>query len=422
MKGFAGKYQGFFDGQAFIQAVTAPGGAPADHLRASFDKSGPPPPPSPLGAPESATLTFTITPQQAGVLYDAGATICITEVETRVPRLASFVAAIKRQLGYPGKVAFNAYASPPGSGFNWHFDGRIASTLQIEGTKRWRFSRRPALDWPRGNGVRQTDGSARYGDLAVARTDWERLEPLDESDITTVLLEPGDLLILPAGVWHDACGGPTGSVALNLAFLPLSHTKLVEDVLDGILDRDPAWRSAAPLLPLAEGPPGAVDPAGLDLIRQQLEHAADALRSLAADSSAMVSVWAAFVQNASPLRSGAEPAAAPSAAKAPATALAPSDRLRVRADGDVYVQSVDGGAKLCVSVGGRVASEVAGTTLRIVQHAMRAGEIVAGDCCAWGDDRAPLAWAEVEPPPRLPAGRGACWSGSRRLTPATPGA
>ncbi len=409
VKGFADKYKGFFDGAAFIEAVANPGRTPADFLRASFDKRVVAPTPSPLSAPESASLTFTITPQQAGVLFDAGATLCITEVESRVPHLAAFVAAIKRQLGYPGKIAFNAYASPAGAGFNWHFDGRIASTLQIEGTKRWRFSRRTAIDWPRGNGIRQTDGSARYADPTIPRADWEHLDPLDEDEIITVLLEPGDLLILPAGLWHDACGGPTGSVALNLAFLPISHTKVVEDILDGLFDSDPAWRGALPLLPLPEGapgtmgaplgaapssapkPPGSVDPIGLEAIRRQLEKAGDALRSLAADSSAVVSVWAAFVQNASPLWSAPRPAA-PSGAP-----IAPTDRLRVRADGDVYVQSVDSGTKLCVSVGGRVASEVSGTTMRIVQRALVAREIVAGDCLALEDGRAPLPWAEVEP-------------------------
>ncbi len=303
VKGFAGKYRGFFDGEAFIKAVATPGTATADSIRASFDKRlaaplGSSPVTSPAGAPESTSLAFTITSQQAGVLYEAGATLCVTEIERRVPHLASFLAAVKQQLGYPGKIAFNAYASPAGEGFNWHFDGRVASTLQIEGTKRWRFSRRTAIDWPRGNGVLQTDGSARYADLAIARAEWERLAPLDQSDITSVLLEPGDLLILPAGLWHEACGGPTGSVALNMAFLPFSYTKVVEDALDGFLDSDATWRSVAPLLPAPEA--GAVDPDGLAAIRVQLEKASDVLRSLAADGSAVLEVWKSLVKNASP--------------------------------------------------------------------------------------------------------------------------
>src|SRR5208337_2351486 len=140
---------------------SAQGGAPGGHLRASFDKKAPAPR-STGGAAVDASQNFPIPPELAGPLYESGATICLTEIDSRVPRLAYFAAAIKRQLGHPGLVAFNAYLSGPGAGLNWHFDARIASTLQIEGTKRWRFSKRVALEWPRGNALMKTDGSARY--------------------------------------------------------------------------------------------------------------------------------------------------------------------------------------------------------------------------------------------------------------------
>ncbi len=294
VKGFAGKYQGFFDAPAFVEAVANPGRAPAEHLRASFDKKVAPQ--RPTDAPVSGTHVFNINPDQAAELIEAGATICVTEIESRVPRLAAFLATrSSEQLGYPGRLAFNGYASAPGTGFNWHFDGRIASTLQIEGTKRWRFSRRTAIDWPRGNGVRQTDGSARYSDPSIARGEWERLAPLDEGEVTTVILEPGDLLILPAGVWHEASSGPTASLALNLAFLPFSHMHIVEDLLDGVLANDPAWRATPPVLPT----PGRLDPEAIEAVRKQIERAGEALRALAGDRAAIEAVWTSLVQSAS---------------------------------------------------------------------------------------------------------------------------
>src|SRR5208282_3237135 len=110
---------------------------------------------------EWASVAFRASLEQAVPLFNAGATLCVTQMETRVPRLAPFLAAIKRQLGYPGKVSFNAYLSPPEAGFNWHFDGRIASTLQIEGSKRWRFSNRTAVPWPHSNGALRADGTGQ---------------------------------------------------------------------------------------------------------------------------------------------------------------------------------------------------------------------------------------------------------------------
>jgi tetratricopeptide (TPR) repeat protein len=300
VKGFADKYRGLFDWQEFLEAVKNPGNAPATHLRGSFDKRVAVAPRG--GPPLPATQIFTVTPGQSGQLFEAGATICMTEVESRVPRLAAFLAAIKRQIGFPGQIAFNAYASRDGVGFNWHFDGRVASTLQIEGSKRWRFSRKVALDWPRGNGTRRTDGSAAYADPTLTRGAWETLAPLDPSDVTSVVLEPGDLLILPAGLWHDAEGGPTGSLAINMAFLPLSHTRLVAELLDRKLEHDAAWRGAAPMLPAREGAPP--DDARVAAFRAELERAAETLRAIAADPVALPSVWASLVEELSPPPAG----------------------------------------------------------------------------------------------------------------------
>src|SRR5262249_15071967 len=83
----------------------------------------------------------------------------------------------------------------------------------------------------------------------------------------------------------------------------------------------------------------------------------------------------------------------PAATAAPRAPIAPADRLRVRADGDVYVQSVEGGAKLLVAIGQKPGMEVTGVAMRLVQQALSAREVVAGDCLA---SCAPLAWAEVE--------------------------
>jgi ribosomal protein L16 Arg81 hydroxylase/Flp pilus assembly protein TadD len=300
VKGFADKYKGFFDGDGFIKATANPGSAPADALRASFDKRVPIVMPPPGAPPEIPSMSIVITPKQAGVLFEAGATLCMSEVQTRVPELAAFCAAIKEQLGYVGKVAFNGYMSPAGAGFNWHFDARMVTKLQLEGTKRWRFSRRPAVDWPKANGVRMTDGSGRYGDAEARRLDWERIEPLDEREVTTVLLEPGDLLILPAGVWHDAEGGSTGSLALNMSILPISYTKIVDELLDGTLSREASWRAAAPLLPASSRAEREVDPEGIEAIRDELKKASATLAEIADDPAALATLWASMVKTLRP--------------------------------------------------------------------------------------------------------------------------
>ncbi len=329
VKGYAEKFKGFFDSPTFFRAAAQ--GAPGGHLRASFDKKTPQKPQSAGGEAVDTTQNFPIQPEQMGPLYEAGATLCVTEIDSRVPRLAYFAAAIKRQLGHPGLVAFNAYLSAPGAGLNWHFDGRIASTLQIEGSKRWRFSKRVALEWPRGNGLHMSDGSARY-DSNVPRAAWERLAPLDKGAIAEVVLEPGDLLILPAGTWHDASGGTAGSLALNLAFNPIPYSFIIAELLDALLASDPGWRCARPLLPRLGGLPGEVDPRALEAIGKQLEGAAAALRSVAADSSALVTLWSSLVQAGSPPVAPAPSRRRCGAPRRARQAARAGGRQRVRAD------------------------------------------------------------------------------------------
>jgi ribosomal protein L16 Arg81 hydroxylase len=398
VKGFPDKYKGLFSSDTFIRALAAPGPAPDDFLRASFDKKT-----GTRSASKSpddwASVAFKANVDQAVPLFKAGATLCVTQMETRVPSLTPLLSAIKRQLGYPGKVCFNAYLSPPGAGFNWHFDGRVASTLQIEGTKRWRFSHRPAAPWPRSNGALRADGTGQYTDPLVQQLEamgfWQAGKedpglPFDEKDTTEVLLEPGDLLILPAGVWHDACGGSAGSLALNLSFTAVSYTLVVRNLLDTLLTSDPGWRGPAPVLPLPGGAPGEVDPAGVAAVAAQLTAAAEALRSLAGDSAAVVRLWGSLVQNPNP---GFAPPPAPPVA---ATRVGPDERLRIRADGDVYPMLADGGTRLCVSVGATRRVEVVGEAVRFVQRLLTEKEFVASDCLTWSDDGSRFAWSDIE--------------------------
>jgi hypothetical protein len=389
VKGYPEKYAGLFDAEAFSRALAMPGPAPVDFLRASFDRKTEAGTSALAGAPgEMRSRAFRATPDQAVPLFDAGATLCVSQMETRVPALAPFAAAIKRQLGYPGKVSFNAYLSPPGSGYNWHFDSRIASTLQIEGTKVWRFSHRPAIAWPRANGSLRGDGTAVYADPGVVAQDWEKLDAFDPADTTDVLLEPGDLLVLPAGVWHEACGGTGGSLALNLSFTPVSYTVLVRMLLDTLLTPGAGWRGPAPVLP--DPTTGEADPAAIAAIGAELARAADALRSLSGDSAAVVALWAALVQNPNP---GFPAPPTPAAAAEP---VQPGQRLRFRADGNVYAMLADGGACLKMVVGTSREVELTGVAVRFVQQLLATREFTATDCLHWNDGDAPFDWSDVQ--------------------------
>ncbi len=389
VKGFAEKYRGFFDAETFSNVLAMPGPVPVDFLRASFDRKTAAGTSAEAGAPEELrSSAFRATLDQAVPLYDAGATLCVSQIEQRVPHLVPFVAAIKRQLGYPGTVSFNGYLSPPGSGYNWHFDGRIASTLQIEGTKTWRFSREPAIAWPRANGSLRGDGTVQYADPNVVARAAEPLRPFDADDVDEVLMEPGDLLVLPAGIWHEACGGTGGSLALNLSFSPISYTQIVRSLLDTLLLPEPGWRGPAPVLP--GDVPGTVDAEGVAAITAQLARAAELLAGLRGDSPEVVRLWSTLVQAPAPS------VAAPAAPRVTTAPVEPEARLRVRRDGNVYAMEADGGRRLCLVVGAHRELELTGAAMHFVQRLLAEREFVCGDAARWTVDGSTFAWPDVQ--------------------------
>jgi ribosomal protein L16 Arg81 hydroxylase len=178
-----------------------------------------------------------IQPPEIPDMLEAGATICVTGMELAHPKLRKAAERIRSELNYAGNVTFRAYLSPPGSGFDLHFDARIATTLQIGGTKRWWFSDEPAVPFPAHNSGRGPAGARRY-----------KAPPL--RTLRSTVLRPGDVLCLPAGVWHSAKGNTT-SLALNMAF---DHNgggvfDSIVTILQHRLGNDPAWREPLPVTP-----------------------------------------------------------------------------------------------------------------------------------------------------------------------------
>ena len=176
---------------------------------------------------------------QVKELLRNGATICITNIHMADPALAEWAQAVRAQLGFTGTVGINCYASPDGAGLPMHFDKRVATTLQISGSKRWTYSTEAAVAWPRENGV------WRNGRIEPAQPDPVR--PPDDMTFEDVELQPGDLLCLPAGAWH-AARGIGHSLALNLYFAPRNLFDQIGPLVGEFVGSDPAWRGGPPAL------------------------------------------------------------------------------------------------------------------------------------------------------------------------------
>lgn len=172
---------------------------------------------------------------QVAELLNAGATICITNIHMADPFLAQWAQAIRAQLNFTGTVGVNCYVSPDGSGLPMHYDKRVATTLQIAGNKRWKFSTESAKPWPVTNEVYQ-EGQF---DSAAGRSP-------AEMEFREVELNPGDMLCLPAGAWHSA-RGVGFSLALNLYFAPRNLLDQFIPLLQKFAVSNESWRGGPPV-------------------------------------------------------------------------------------------------------------------------------------------------------------------------------
>jgi ribosomal protein L16 Arg81 hydroxylase len=218
-----------------------------------------------------------IQPPEIPDMMEAGATICITGMERAHPRLREAARRIRSELNYAGEVSFRAYLSPPDSGFDLHFDARIATTLQIAGTKRWWFSDEPAVAFPTHNSGREAPGPRRY-----------KAPPAEK--LRSVVLKPGDVLCLPAGVWHRAKGS-TMSLALNMAF---DHNgggvfDSIVNMLQQRLTDDPGWREPLPVV--VGGKRNRLPEAVAAMLRKRIDALQSELHELRHDEAKLTRAW-----------------------------------------------------------------------------------------------------------------------------------
>lgn len=175
------------------------------------------------------SLEVPIQPAQVKRLFEAGMTICLGRME-ETPPLAAFLAAARRELGHG--VHFNCYYSPDGKGFGLHFDNHPVMLLQISGAKRWIYSLDPEVTASPTNVIMPPDRDA----IALP---WGTIRRPHPARMREVVLEPGDVLYLPAGCWHEAAA-IGHSLALTMAVTPLTLLELAQRAASAKLAGHPA--------------------------------------------------------------------------------------------------------------------------------------------------------------------------------------
>jgi ribosomal protein L16 Arg81 hydroxylase len=234
---------------------------------------------------------FRIERSQIAPLYDDSHTIC-GDV-SHDPSIAPLLARFGRDLGLAGGLPFaKLYASPDGGGFTLHLDTFHVFVLQLSGSKRWRFSKQPAVEAPLHPGRLDSDGGPVWGgehdgDL-MTLDDGAPVAAPDLAAFDEATLTPGDCLYLPPGTWHlpNAIGH---SVALSISppRAPVYH--LVARALEDLLMQRSAWRQDVFALDHEAASAGAAPRAVVDTFAARVAELSEMLPRL--DQRALHRVW-----------------------------------------------------------------------------------------------------------------------------------
>jgi ribosomal protein L16 Arg81 hydroxylase len=251
-----------------------------------------------------------------------GATLVANDIDHLSPGLTAFADAMEQALG--GKVQGNLYlSSRRRQGFGAHFDTHDVYAVHVEGTKTWHVYEGRATD-PIAHPMFKNLGREHHENAKGAK-------------LMDVHMEPGDLLYLPRGQYHDALAdeGGTVHVAFGITY-PIGM-----DVMSFLFERVAAEPEFRANLPRADGRDAA------QALSAHLSALSDKIRAVLAEPRTAAQI--AALQRG--FRYPRHAYALPDLLAEPA-----DDRFRVRAAGIRMVQQ--NGRYGLVQEGSRTATEV----------------------------------------------------------------
>ncbi|MEW2274866.1 JmjC domain-containing protein [Streptomyces griseofuscus] len=174
--------------------------------------------------------------------YRAGFTCVLLSVEESFPGLKDLITDAARTFGLPtSSIKCEAFCSTGSSGLNMHSDFDLNFALLLQGRKRWRLARNESIENQTsicfGQGMVQAD--PRQEGYAHSAFPDAMPEDCAEFDI-----EPGGLLFMPRGWWHETYSSGD-CLQVNLTIKGPHWAGLFARALESVLLEDPRWRKYA---------------------------------------------------------------------------------------------------------------------------------------------------------------------------------
>jgi len=170
--------------------------------------------------------TGFVDPVAATRLFADGATIILSNLQERLPKLADFCRALEKV--FSARVQTNIYLTPAHSqGFKAHYDGHDVLVLQVEGTKEWRIYDTPVA-------------------LPLADQGFDPTEVPIGEETDRFVLEPGDMVYVPRGLTHDAVSTDQTSLHITTGLMVRSWADLLTEAVRMMAHDNVEFREALP--------------------------------------------------------------------------------------------------------------------------------------------------------------------------------
>jgi len=168
-------------------------------------------------------------------LYHGGATMCMQLQHLALPKLRTFTNRIERLFEF--RTQSTLFLTPPKSqGFTAHFDSHDFFIFQIYGEKQWKIY---------GGAVEFPLAGTRVLDTDVEITSQPTFQPL---------IQPGDCLYVPRGVYHEALTNDGASLQISLGVFPYIWCDVMHKIIDDLTAKHASLRksSVTPTIPGTE--------------------------------------------------------------------------------------------------------------------------------------------------------------------------
>jgi hypothetical protein len=200
----------------------------------------------------------------------------------------------------------------------------------------------------------------------------------DRPDLIDLVLDPGDVLYLPAGTWHQARALDELSIALSIACVPFSAADLVDDVLRGTLGPQDQWRASIPPVLAQSCPPNRLPPTVERFLEERLTELRETVTRLT--PADLYPAWADHI---------AAVTAGTSETEQIDLGISPDDELHVNDDAPLRYVYDAGGLRL-YHRDARIVLDAA--ALPVVEQLAAHPEFAARDAASWGGTH---AWEDV---------------------------